>query len=356
MNWGLFRLFLVLLIVTPVTGQNISEPAARNEANPDYKSFRLFEDQDMLKITLRFDLSTYTRTKPKKEYLPAIFTIHLSEIDSISRDIRMKTRGIFRNSWCIYAPIELNFKKVSFGYSDLDSISKLKLVTECKPGQIYEDYLLKEYLVYKLFNVLTDSSFRVRLLSINYIDSENKRKPMHHYGFFIEPVETLAERMNCVQVKSPNLTQKSIIPDIMDRMAIFNFMVGNYDWSIPGQHNVKVFKPMSFTQSGLAIAIPYDFDWTGFVNPGYALPVEETGLENVRERLFTGVCRSREVYLKRMEIFSAKKEEFYSVINEFPYLDQKVKRDVSYYLDGFFDRLGRRNMVVEDILNTCKNF
>jgi len=356
MKWGLILVFLVLCFSAPVTGEIASETAGQSEADSIYKSFRLFEDEEMLKITLRFDLSTYTRTKTKKEYLPATFTIHLSETDSISRDIRMKTRGIFRNSWCIYPPIELNFKKVSFGYSDLDSISKLKLVTECKSGQIYEDYVLKEYLVYKLFNVLTDSSFRVRLLSINYIDSGNKRKPMHHYGFFIEPVEKLAERINCIQVKSPNLTQKSITPDIMDRMAIFNYMVGNYDWSIPGQHNVKVFKTMSITQSGLAIAIPYDFDWTGFVNPGYALPIEETGLENVRERLFTGVCRSREVYLKRMEIFSEKKDEFYSVISEFPYLDQKVKRDVSYYLDGFFDRMGKRNMVVEDILNTCKSF
>jgi hypothetical protein len=139
-------------------------------------------------------------------------------------------------------------------------------------------------------------------------------------------------------------------------MAIFNYMVGNYDWSIPGQHNVKVFKPISIIQSGLAIAIPYDFDWTGFVNPSYALPVEETGLENVRERLFTGVCRTREVYLKRMEIFSEKKDELYRIVNEFPYLDQRVKKDVSYYLDGFFDRLGKRNMVVEDLLNTCKKF
>lgn len=356
MKWELILAFLMPCFAASVTGQVTSGTAGQAEQDSVYNSFRLFEDEEMLEITLRFDLSTYVRKKPKKDYLPATFTIHLSETDSISRDIRMKTRGIFRNSWCIYAPIELNFKKVNFGYSDLDSISKLKLVTECKPGQIYADYIFKEFLVYKLFSVLTDSSFRVRLLSINYIDSGNKRKPMHHYGFFIEPVEKLAERINCYEIKSPNLTQKNIIPATMDRMAIFNYMVGNYDWSIPGQHNVKVFKPISIIQSGLSIAIPYDFDWTGFVNPTYALPVEETGLENVRERLFTGVCRSREVYLKRMEIFSEKKDEFYRIVNEFPYLDQRVKKDVSYYLDGFFDRLGKRNMVVEDLLNTCKKF
>jgi len=356
MNWGFFRLFLALLVASPVNGQYSTEPAGQTRTDSINKRFRLFEDESILEITLRFDLVAYTRTKPKKEYLPANFTIHLNNTDSISRDIRLKTRGIFRNSWCIYAPIELNFKKVSFGYSDLDSIGKLKMVTECKPGKIYEDYVLKEYLVYKLFSVLTDSSFRVRLLSVKYIDSGNKRKPMHHYGFFIEPVEKLAERINSFQIKSPGLTQKNIVPDIMDRLAIFNYMVGNYDWSIPGQHNVKVFKPMTLSQTGFAIAIPYDFDWTGFVNPSYAIPIEETGLENVRQRLFTGVCREQDIYLKRLAVFSEKKEEFYSVINEFPHLDQRGKKDVTTYLDGFFSRLGGRNLVVQELLNSCKSF
>jgi hypothetical protein len=349
-------LFLAIFLASPVYGQNDGTWIQSGNTDTLYKSFRLFEDDDLLEITLRFDLSTYFRTKPKKEYLPANITLHLSETDSISRDIRLRTRGVFRNSWCVFAPIELNFKRTDFGYADLDSISKLKLVTQCGSGKINEEYLLKEYLAYKLYSVLTDTSFRVRLLTINYIDTEKKRKPIRHYGIFIEPVEMLADRTNTIQINTPNLTQKNIIPRIMDRMAIFNYMIGNYDWSIPGQHNVKVLKPGIFDPTGLAIAVPYDFDWTGLVDPSYAIPVEETGLESVRERLFTGICRRREVFLKDLETFSLKKEEFYKVANEFPYLNKSLKKEITTYLDGFFDQLAGRNIVIEDLMNSCKNF
>ncbi|MCX6302488.1 MAG: hypothetical protein NTW82_09920 [Bacteroidia bacterium] len=349
-------LFLAIFLASPGYGQNDDTWILSGNTDTIYKSFRLFEDDDLLEITLRFDLSTYFRTRPKKEYLPANITFHTGETDSISRDIKLRTRGVFRNSFCFFPPIELNLKKTDFGYTDLDSIDKIKLVTECRSGKIYEEYILREYLAYKLYSVLTDTSFRVRLLAINFIDTEKKRKPIRHYGIFIEPVEMLADRTNTFQVKTPNLTQKNIIPRIMDRMAIFNYMIGNYDWSIPGQHNVKVLKPSIFDPTGLAIAVPYDFDWTGLVDPSYAIPVEETGLESVRERLFTGICRRREVFLKDLETFSLKKEEFYRVINEFPYLNKSLKKETMTYLDGFFDQLAARNIVIEDLMNSCKNF
>lgn len=193
------------------------------------KSFRLFKDNDLIEISLRFDLSTYFRAKPQDEYLKANLTFHLSKTDTISRDIRLRTRGVFRNKYCMFAPIELNIKRANFGYSDLNRISKLKLVPQCSSGRDREDYVLREYLAYKLFNVLTDTSLRVRLLVVNYIDTQNKKKTVRQYGFFIEPAEMLAVRTNSLLVKSAALNQKNIIPKIMDRLAIFNFMIGNYD-------------------------------------------------------------------------------------------------------------------------------
>jgi hypothetical protein len=257
----------------------------------------------------------------------------------------------------MYAPIELNLKRANFGYTDLNKISKLKLVPQCSAGKDKEDYVLREYLTYKLFNVLSDTSFRVRLLVINYIDEQKKKKPVRQYGFFIEPIEMLAARTNCLVVKSALLNQKSIIPKIMDRLAIFNFMVGNYDWSVPGLHNVAVLKSKNFdpTSGGLGISVPHDFDWTGLVNPTYAIPTEETGIENVRERLFLGVCRDKEVYNKELNLFLEKKPEFYRIIEEFPYIDKNVRRDLTHYLDGFFDQLvGKRERILYNFTTTCK--
>jgi hypothetical protein len=351
-----FQVFMVTLLVSLLTGQNNYSLAQTAIPDSSKKSFRLFADDKFIDITLRFDLTSYFKTKPTVDYLKANMTIHLSKTDSISRDIGLRTYGTFRNRYCVFPPIELNLKKAHFGYTDLDKISTLKMIPECINSTENKNYILKEYLAYKLFNVLTDTSLRVRLVTVNFIDTEKKRDPIHQYGFFIEPVETLTARTSSIQIESANLNQKNIVPKIMDRLAIFNYMIGNYNWSVPGLHNVLIIKPVGLDSTHL-IAIPYDFDWTGLVNAAYAIPTKEMGTDNVRERIFEGICRSKEVYVKDMEQFVDKKDELYRVVNEFPYLDQKEKEDVTGYLDGFFNQLaGNKDMLINTLINSCKRF
>ena len=264
----------------------------------------------------------------------------------MTRDIRLRTRGIFRNVECYYAPLELNFKDADFGYSDLDSIGKIKMVAQCMPGSESEKNVLIEYLIYKMFSALTDTSFRVRLLTVNYIDLEDKKKPFTQFGFFIEPTQMLAGRTNSVEIESRALTQKTIYPRMIDRIAIFNYMIGNFDWAVPNQHNIKIFKPLVFESVYLVTAVPYDFDFTGLVDAGYAIPDDKiTGTTSIRERIFLGVCRTREVYQKDLEEFLEKKDEIYRLINEFPYLDDRQKKNMIYYLDTFYDECtGKQRM------------
>jgi hypothetical protein len=347
---------MVTLLVSLLTGQNNYSLAQTAIPDSSKKSFRLFADDKFIDITLRFDLTSYFKTKPTVDYLKANITIHLSKTDSISRDIGLRTYGTFRNRYCVFPPIELNLKKAHFGYTDLDKISILKMIPECINSTENKNYILKEYMAYKLFNVLTDTSLRVRLVTVNFIDTEKKRDPIHQYGFFIEPVEMLTARTSSIQIESANLNQKDIVPRIMDRLAIFNYMIGNYDWSVPGLHNVLIIKPVSLNSTNL-IAIPYDFDWSGLVNPPYAVPTKEMGIQNVRERVFEGICRSKEVYAKDLELFSEKKDDFYRVVNEFPYLDQNEKKDVIGYLDGFFNQFaGSKDMLINTLINSCKRF
>ncbi len=352
-----FQFALVAFLISQIVNNNVSAMISGAGHDGPKKSFRLFQDEEPLEITLVFDLKSYFRDNPKQGYLKANITFYSGKKDSISKDIRLRTRGIFRKEYCTFAPIELNFKKVDFGYSDLNKISKIKLVPQCKTGIENEKYVLREYLIYKLFNLMTDTSFRVRLLKINYVDSEKKKKTISQYAFFIEPVEMLAERTKSVQIKSKFLNQKTILPYVMDRLAIFNYMIGNFDWAVPGQHNIKIIKPLIVDTLQLGIAIPYDFDWTGFVNASYAVPDDKiVGVETVRERLFLGVCRSRSVYEKDLRVFIAKKDEFYRRINEFPYLDKRDKKDIINYLDEFYDHISGNQNVVDIFLRTCKDF
>jgi len=319
------------------------------------QDFGLFTKDDILNLSLRFDMTQYTRKKPKDEYMDAILTYHINETDSINKEIRLKSRGEMRNGYCSLPPIRLNFKKTEFpNAKDLDKIEKLKMVTHCKYGN--EDYLLKEFLIYKLFNVLTDTSFRVRLVKMEYINTHKKSKTVNTYAFFIEPVEMLAERVNATVVNSVNLTQKNIVPQMMDRMAIFNYMIGNTDWSVPNLHNCKVLSTLNFNSSGLGMVVPYDFDYSGLVDADYAIPYEPLGLSSVRERRYVGICRTEDVFLNAIKEFAGKKEAFYKVLNDFQMLDEKEKAKMISYLDSFYDEFDKRNSIVNSILKGCTNF
>jgi hypothetical protein len=347
------QLILVVFFVNPASSQEADTDSTQAIVDTLNNDFGLFTNEDILHLALRFDLKEYTRKKPKEEYLKAILTYYISDRDSINKEIRLRSRGEFRNGYCSFPPLYLNFKKSEFEKEDIKKIEKMKLVTHCQSGN--ENYLLKEYLIYKLYNVLTDNSFRVRLVKIDYVSTPSKRKTIHSYGFFIEPLDILAERLKTYPTDSPALTQKNIIPEMMDRVAIFNYMIGNTDWSVPGQHNCKVLSSNSTDHPDLGMIIPYDFDYSGFVNAHYAIPAEGLGISNVTQRLYLGACRNDEELLPVLKEFSDKKSEVYRTINEFPLLNEKIRNGLINYLNEFYTSLEKGNILF-NIHNQCKDF
>ena len=348
------QIILSVFIAVPAFGQNdtIVNPYAASDTL--LQDFGLFGKDDVLELSLRFDITHYTRNKSKDEYLDALLTYHINKNDSINKEIKLKSRGEFRNKYCQFPPISLNFKKTEFSKPDLNKIETIKLVTHCEYGN--EDYLFREYLIYKLYNVLTENSFRVRLIKINYINTYKKSKPISSYAFLIEPLNLLSERTNTTPVNMANLNQKNILPEMMNRVAIFNYMIGNTDWSVPGQHNCKILTRKEMDRPELGSIVPYDFDYSGLVNAYYAIPYEPLGLKNVRERRYLGVCRSEEVFINALKEFTSKKEEFYRIINEFPLVTAKSKKDMISFLDTFYRGIDNHNSIVSDMHSECKVF
>jgi len=348
--------FFSCFIVLSGYGQKDTTDSPLAAADTLSKDFGLFTNEEVLNLQLRFDVVQYTRKKPKEEYMKATLTYHINKKDSINREIRIKSRGEMRNGYCDFPPIRLNFKDAGFKKADLKNIEKIKMVTHCKYGN--EENLFKEYLIYKLYNVLTDTSFRVRLVKVDYINNnpDKKRKPVETYSFFIEPIEMLAARIKSVPIDNDKVSQKNIIPALMDRVAIFNFMIGNTDWSVPGQHNCKVLSAFNPNYPGLGILVPYDFDYAGLVNADYAVPYEGLGLKSVQERRYLGICRDEEIFKNDLRIFMDKKEAFYKVIREFPLLAEKVKKEMIDYLDSFYSGFDKRNSIVIDMQSGCNKF
>jgi hypothetical protein len=344
-----FILFITLVLVLPVAGQNDTIDISGLIAD---RRTSLFDSDDIMELSLEFDVTRLSRTKHQNDNQEAVMTYYIPGKDTVTRVVRVRARGEFRRNYCDFPPIRLDLRKNEMTGDDLfDQINRIKLVTHCNAGG--SDYIMREYLVYRIYNLLTDFSFRVRLLKINYINVRRPQRPIIEYAFLIEPVEFLAARTRTIEVLSPRLNQKLIIPEHMDRMAIFNLMIGNYDWSVPGQHNLVILSRPLSEQSNLGIVVPYDFDYCGLVNTNYAIPPETLPIKSVRERMYRGICRSEEEFRKGLNLFLEKKEEIYKIINEFPYLSERSKRDMINYLSTFYRDLENRNNILHLMLRNC---
>jgi hypothetical protein len=200
--------------------------------------------------------------------------------------------------------------------------------------------VLKEYLIYKMFNLLTEMSFRVRLININFVDSKGKKKPFESYGFLVEDVDDMAKRNGCREADIVNLHTEATDRDYMTLTAVFQYMIGNTDWAVPVPHNIKLMTPKKADNSK-PFAVPYDFDYSGIVNAGYAVPSPELGILSVRDRLYRGFPRTITELKKALGIFIENKEKIYALVNDCKPLTPRNKKDMTEYLDEFYRTLSR---------------
>ena len=286
--------------------------------------------------------------KRKKHY-------QLKDSILVKRKIRIKPRGESRKKICYFPPIKISLKKTKIYIADLQELEKIKLVTRCKSRKTYEAYLVKEYLIYKMFNLFTEKSFNARLLKVKYVDTGRKNKEMETLAFVIEEADKMAARNGGGLAGQTNLSQKSCEPAQMDLVAMFQYMIGNTDWSIPGQHNVKLIqRPGSFVSSTNPEPIPYDFDYTGFVDAEYAIPTEGLNIESVKERIYQGFCQTEAEYQKTVDRFLEKEQAIYSLISACEYLSKREKKDALNYIKSFYRQVKRSGSLTKLFRSTCK--
>lgn len=355
---NLFVFVLLLLCLSSLFAQESNDTLGLNsllepivETLP---SSSIFDDETPLDLTLRYDITSFIRQKAKGEYLPAELRIHLNETDTIIKNIRLKARGNFRRGHCYFPPIYLNFKTDPITTTDLEGIKKIKMVTHCSSSKSYHNYILREYLAYKIFNLLTPHSFRVKLLNISYIDTGKKGKNYKQMGFLIEPLDLLTKRTNSVEV-NPNFVKG---PDIrgpeMDVVALFNYLIANTDWRAKGGHNMKYIKLLDDLNQDV-VPVPYDFDYAGFVGAHYAIPQEWTSIKSTKEREYLGYCRnSEDAYFEAIEIFVAQKDKVIRLIEEFEYFDKKGKSYLMKMVNDFYKLCERPKVMAGVLRRECR--
>ena len=146
----------------------------------------------------------------------------------------------------------------------------------------------REYLIYRMFNLLTPRSFRARLVEAKYIDTVSKTTVAEDLAILIEDDDDVADRLEGRITTQENIIFARVDPDALNLMMLFQYMIGNTDFSILVQHNIRLVQ----TQEGRRYAVPYDFDYSGLVDAGYAVPGKNLPITSVRDRLYRGPCRT----------------------------------------------------------------
>ncbi len=311
----------------------------------------VFLDDKLLKATFTTDIKKLRNDKKVPTWQPANITMRMPDSSVISEEIRVEPRGEFRKNNCDIASLMLDFKNP--GSPKLSPLKKLKLVGGCGSTTRDEELLLKEYLVYKLDNLLSIMSFQVRLLHVNYKDSKQKAKPYTQYAFLIEDMSELTARNNCREIKNKVVGTEATNRQHMTLVYLFQYMIGNTDWSVPKYHNIKLMVPKNDTFAR-PYALPYDFDYAGVVDAPYAIPNEELGIKDVKERLYRGFERTMDELQEAIDIFKEKKSRILFTINNFSLLSEKTKRVMIWYIDDFYKIIENKRMVRASFISNAR--
>lgn len=350
-KWYKIALFLMASFSINVYTQDLRE--ADEFGDTIYTAIDLFEGSEPLDITMSFDIKNYQRKKDSDEYIPADLLLHFNDTIDLMKDVRIKARGAFRKSTCHFAPFWLNIRKTDVENEYLQDVKKMKVVTRCRAGSEYDDYILLEFLAYKIYNLISPHSFRVRLIKMKYVDSGRKDKETHSWAFLIEPEDMLAERVDGLVIKNDELAMALMRPEEILLVALFQYMIGNADYSISGRHNMKILGLPGFGTDGYT-PVPYDFDYAGLVNASYAVPGENLGITAVTQRYYMGPCREESEYLAAMERLENHRDEVLELVQSFPFLSEKARKQTIGYIENYFSEASGPKFIERNISSTCR--
>jgi len=321
------------------------------QAQKAVDSIKFFNDDAVISLTLTTDFKKLQTEKKLNVYQPATVEMRFPDSSAITEDIRLYARGHFRRDNCNIPPIMLNFHNPTS--PKLNKLGKLKLVIGCGSGSDDEQLILKEYLIYKIYNLLEQKSFKTRLVKVNYRDTRGKLKPFSQFAFLIEDDAEMAARNKCVKKDNQKFLTESTDRSTMTMVGVFQYMISNGDWSVPNNHNTRLIFEKA-KPNALPHVVPYDFDHSGFVNASYAEPNELLGTETVTQRVYRGFARSMEELQETFEIFKNKKEAILSLVSNFTLLKERTRKDLVSYLEEFYKTINNKKEVQSVFIDNAR--
>ncbi len=327
----------------------------------------LFSTDEVLEFTIRapFEEIFRHRGQESEEYPGLVVLTGIpGSPDPLKVDIRTRGRTRLEKRICRFPPLRLDFPKDSLAGTPFEGENRLKLVTHCQDDrEEYEQYVLLEHLIYRVYNLLTDLSFRVRLARITYEDTAGDRDTITRFGFLIEHEEAVAERTGWKNLKVPGVPPAALDPENLAQAEVFQYLIGNTDWSAfspdPGSpdccHNTK---PIG-APTGPVFTLPYDFDISGLLNTRYANRLfrgnlDQMGLRSVRQRRFRGLCTSSPQWPATLARFHELRPGIEALFNNQEGLERDVLEDTLEYIAEFYDVINDQGRVRREFERHCR--
>lgn len=318
-----------------------------------YKSPKkdLFASDDVMNITLSGNLKDLLNDRGEKvQYHPIVLSYKNEDSSQISLNMNAKTRGHFRKSRenCLYPPLLLQFSKSKEAHSSVfDNCNKLKLVVPCKGDK----YVIREWMIYRLYSLITPKSFKAKLVTVQFDDIKKKKNIDPFYGILLEEEHQMAKRNHTVAIEKKMMRPEQTETLAFLTMAVFEYLIGNTDWSVQYLQNVKL---LATDSTAVPFTVPYDFDHAGLVNAPYAKPAEELELSSVTVRRYRGYCMiDKKEFNKVFTLFEKLKKDIYSLYTNCQLLDIKYKEATLKYFDEFYATIRNIKSVEKEFGYPC---
>lgn len=335
-------------------------PSAMAQENPG-KPEKLFEAESTIAVTM----TAPWRDVENKDSYDGTFPAKLEYLDesgaTVTLDMTVERRGIKRRQLCDFPPIKLRFEKDEVKGTAFRGQKSLKMVTHCDKSNRFEQYYLLEMLIYRMYNRLTDFSFRVRPLQVTYVESRNGKVVDEKFAFLIEDDSDVAKRNGVKKIDVARVSHTQLEPELSALFSLFQYMIGNVDWAAlagpdPNEccHNVKLMGPEPLGPGDLAVPVPYDFDSAGLVNAHYAAPPDGLPINSVTQRLYRGYCEHNPELESARQLLIENRSAFEALIENENRLKSGSKKRAIRYLDKFYKTATDPRRFEQYVIERCR--
>ncbi len=327
--------------------------ASASFATQENPGVALFAEQRPFEMVITADFRQLLRRSGWSEgdWYDAIIEVAANGGERRRLKARMSVRTGFRtrNDNCSFPQFFVDFSETDTTGTVFEGQKILPMTSHCRASARYSRYVHREMIAYRIYNLLSPKSLQVRTANVTYKRSDKASVLTTRQAFFVEHFDDLAARLEATRVNPELFHPLAGEPFEMGVLELFQFMIGNTDFSTAFQHNVLLIQ-----QPGESItAVPFDFDFSGLVNANYAKPASQFKTRSVRTRIYRGWCRSEADLQRVIDHFQAKKPEIFALLDGVDWIDAAVRADMRRYLESFYSVIDSPKELDQQIRSKC---